>query len=135
METIASAHCGSQGLAGLSKSHRPTLTLTAAPGRGSHRGNRFGWSVEGVPSLAVVTRNSGTKPTAIILCTALSIFCCRERSAAVTGEEALEDDALDGGDDPAPRDADTGECRADDLQLVRFDIDVSRTFHLVQEPA
>jgi predicted aspartyl protease len=40
--TIASALCGSQGLAGLSESHRPTLTLTAAPGRGSHQGNRFG---------------------------------------------------------------------------------------------
>src|SRR5208337_2639248 len=32
----ALALCGSQGLAGLYKSHRSTLTLTAAPGRGSH---------------------------------------------------------------------------------------------------
>jgi hypothetical protein len=40
-ETIASALCGSQGLAGLYQSHRPTLTLTAPPGRGSHEGNRF----------------------------------------------------------------------------------------------
>src|SRR5271166_1310697 len=30
--TIASAPCGSQGLAGLFESHRPALTLTAAPG-------------------------------------------------------------------------------------------------------
>ena len=29
------------GLAGLSKSHRPALPLHAAPGRGSHQGNRF----------------------------------------------------------------------------------------------
>src|SRR5271166_3968564 len=41
--TIASALCGSQGLVGLSKSHRPTptLTLTAAPGRGSHARQSF----------------------------------------------------------------------------------------------
>src|SRR6266446_1038070 len=40
-KTTALALCGSQGLAGLSKPHRPTLTLTAAPGRGSHQSNRL----------------------------------------------------------------------------------------------
>ena len=63
-----------------------------------------------MPTLAAVTRNSRAAAAAIILCPPSSSFFCRERSAAVTGEVALEDDALDGGDDPAARDADTGDA-------------------------
>jgi hypothetical protein len=59
--TIALVLCGSQGLVGLYKSHRPTLTLTAAPGRGSHARQSL-WFESGdetVPVLAV-RRNSKT---------------------------------------------------------------------------
>jgi len=118
------AHCGSLGLAGLYKSHRPALPLPAAPGTGSHQGNRFGLTVT-LPRLTTVTQNFARA----ILCPRSPIFIHRVQPAAVLV------DALNGAHDLARWDADLGERLSYDFKLIRFDLAVSRTFDLIQEPA
>jgi hypothetical protein len=81
----------------------------------------------------VVTRNSEPKGQPPFLCTP-SIFFCRGQSAAVTGDQALVDDALDGQGDTARQDANRGKRSLYNCTLFGLDIGVPRTFDLVQEP-
>ena len=82
----------------------------------------------------MVTRNSEPKGQPPFLCTP-SIFFCRGQGAAVTGDEALVDDALDCQGDTARRDANLGKRSVDNCALFRFDVGVPGISDLVQEPA